>query len=293
MPRDPNILTSYPIHCFPGCERAPYQAIAQADRPACAMVTALAALERGEVLGGALASVSREEARVALTAMLAGYGVHPSRVALWTRAVNLEKAGCAEIPTVIAGLQLDPYQVYSLGELSVAGGVLNFAVGIGKTISAVAGAIAAVKPGRAQPSRLWVACPKNATGTWVKVRDSMKRVFHEVHIVSVDNLHNAVGLSSVPGGVIIFDEAHKLGAPTTRRTKAAHEVRRAFEVGFCLTGTLLHGGVEKAMSVMDLAVPGLGLFSTRWTIGRQFNCIIKKRVGERMKASLVKPANKD
>ncbi len=79
---------------------------------------------------------------------------------------------------------------------------------------------------------------------------------------------------------------------TRKRIRIAHKLRLKFDFGLCLTGTLLHAGIEKTLSIQDLAVPGLALFSSRWKCGEHFHCLVKKRIGARTVTALEKPTGK-
>jgi SNF2 family DNA or RNA helicase len=169
----------------------------------------------------------------------------------------------------VAGVTLDKYQVDGVKfALEHDGAVLGYRVGLGKTLTALSAALtwAAV-----DKTRCWIVAPLNAHPTWKRYLSVLQTAFNEMRLVSVDSLHKFA--SAAPdGGVIIFDEAHQLGGANTRRTKAAHQVRLGFRFGICLTGTLLHAGPEKVLSVLDLAVPGSSLFQDPIEFGRYFDC---------------------
>lgn len=172
---------------------------------------------------------------------------------------------------------LDAYQKDALCGLRAAGGVLAMGCGLGKTVTAIAAAKLAYLAG-ASSSRCWIVCPLNAVGTWEAVREYLLDAFHSVEIVSMDSAHKCAGLNPAPGGVIIYDEAHMLGDASARRTKAAHQLRGAFDFGLALTGTLLHAGIGKALSVMDLGVPGLAGFTRTDAAAEHFGCLFPQTI---------------
>ena len=138
-------------------------------------------------------------------------------------------------------------------------------------------------------NRLWIVCPLNAMPAWHRAKPLFATLFKEVIIISQDSLHKLEkGITNI-GGVLIVDEAHGFGSAKARRTKAAHAIRSKFDACFCLTGTFLHGGIEKALSIQDLAVPGLARFASRWTCGEYFKCLVQVVVGGRTVTELKKP----
>ena len=173
--------------------------------------------------------------------------------------------------------ELDGYQKDALCSMRAAGGVLAMGCGLGKTLTAIAAAKLAFLAG-ASSRRLWVVCPLNAVQTWEDVRGYLADAFDDVQIISMDSAHKCVGLNPLPGGVIIFDEAHMLGDASARRTRAAHQLRAAFDFGLALTGTLLHAGIGKALSVMDLAVPGLAVFTRTDSAAEHFGCLFPQTI---------------
>ncbi len=266
---------SYPAD-LPG---APMQCIGNADRPVCAATAALAALLRGATLGGAAKKLREEQVHNSLYDGLKGRGVPPARALLWAKAVNGLRIGPMPVQD-LAGKTLSQYQCTSAGMLSRAGGVLALGVGLGKTLTALLAAKWAATCADGASSRLWIICPLSAMfDAWEPYREWAEVYFAEVKIISMDSAHKLMGADKRLGGVVIFDEAHLVGRMTARRTKAAHEIRTAFDFGLCLTGTLLHGGVEKAMTVLDLAVPGAAQFATKWRAGEYFGCLEKNHFG--------------
>jgi hypothetical protein len=197
------------------------------------------------------------------------------RAALWAETINGAKAEL-EVEESCNGLALSGYQSAAIRTLGKAGGILALDTGLGKTLSTTAAALGYAKCG--YDKRCYILAPVNAMGAWKAYLPILEQAFDEVAIYSIDSLHKAKGLASEPGGVLILDEVHLLGVETAKRTKEAHSLRKCFDVGIGLTGTLLTGGVEKALSAIDLAVPGAALFSSVWTAGDYFECLVRKEV---------------
>lgn len=81
-------------------------------------------------------------------------------------------------------------------------------------------------------------------------------------------------------GVLVHN-CHLQGHFTAARTKNAHTLRLRSKAGLCLTGTLLHAGIIKSLSVQDLAIPGSSGFGNRWAAGEHFHCLVRKVIGGR------------
>lgn len=266
------------------------QAVHHADRPACALAAAWADFEtRGYLLGEAK-GISPTAAFTMLTDSIKSIGVDVQTMGNWVHEGLLKRSPVRhhELPQQLGGMTLSQYQVDAALHMTTAGGVLGLGCGLGKTLvmAAITHALATQNPGRR--NRIFVICPLNAVPTW-KAAQSMFPQGSEVHIVSMDSAHHLAGADL--GGVVIFDEAHLLGEQETRRTKACHELRTKMDAGFCLTGTLLHGGVHKALSVMDLAIPGAAGFTSRWKAGEHFHCLVRKPIGGRTVTVLERPKN--
>jgi len=258
------------------------QAVSSADRPVCALTAALAAFIAGRKIGGILPAGS---VSAAILDELARMGVPRERATTWAKAIN--RSGSERrlaIERSFNGFALDQYQLDTVEAMSPAGGVIAMGTGLGKTLTA----ICAVNDLSPKGQRLWIACPLNAMGSWLRHKAALLEWgWASVDIVSLDSLHK-VHLAS-DGGAIILDECHLLGQTTARRTKAAHTVRLGFDVGIGLTGTFLHGGVEKTLSMMDLAVPGSALFASRWGAGEYYACLVRKDIGGRKLTALERP----
>jgi hypothetical protein len=258
------------------------QCVSSADRPWCSLINCLANL--GNLKGVGLRLDHTQQA-MACHRALGTYDIPPERSQQWADALAGEKLGAPRTAEV-GGMTLDIYQMNAIARMTSAGGVMALSCGLGKTPAAIAAAFHMTQ-GEADP-RLWIVCPINAFPTWRRWLPYLTGRFGEVRIISMDSLHKAHP-SAAEGGVIIFDEVHLLGVTKAKRTQEAHRIRRAFDYGLCLTGTLLHGGIEKTLSILDLAVPGLARFANRWNAGEYFNCLVKKDLGGRKVTSLVRP----
>jgi len=255
------------------------QCVGGSDRPVCALTNCLSTPSS---LGGLARLLTVEQREGACLRALEAHDVPASRARLW--ADSLTGARLGRPPNgAIGSLTLDPYQLDTIGGMLEGGGVMALSCGLGKTAPAILAAVQMAAGGR-----LWICCPINAFPTWRRWLPELHHNFTEVRIISVDSMHKAFP-DAATGGVVIFDEVHMLGVTKTARTQEAHRIRRAFDYGLCLTGTMLHGGIEKTLSILDLAVPGLARFANRWEAGSYFNCLVKKDLGGRKVTSLVRP----
>jgi hypothetical protein len=279
----------------------PPQPLAGADRPMCALSAAAASVARGLPVGGAGRHLTTDQILASLRRSCEmTYGLDWSRVALWARGLGFERLG-DYLPAdprawggfvPLPGITLDQYQIDALRHMTVAGGVLAMGCGLGKTYTAMAAANVARATGLlSNETRLWIFAPVNAHSVWAKQVPMLQACgWSETVIVSIDQIHKMTALPRT-GGVAIFDEVHMLGDTSARRTESAHEVRQAFDFALCLTGTLLHAGIEKSLSILDLAVPGAARFSSRWKCGEFFHVLSEFRLATGRKVSrLEKPA---
>jgi hypothetical protein len=250
------------------------------DRPWCALVNCLSVADR---IGGVGRHLTEDQRIDASLRGLESYDVPRERSLRWALALSGQRLPPVTDPKV-GDITLDAYQIQTVNEMLCAGGVMALSCGLGKTAVAVRAALQACP----HTKRLWICCPINAFSTWRRWLPFLQAHFTEVRIISIDSLHKAYP-SADEGGVVIFDEVHLLGVTKAQRTDHAHRIRRAFDVGFCLTGTLMHGGIEKVLSIRDLAVPGLAQFANRWECGSYFNCLVKKDLGGRKVTSLARP----
>lgn len=249
------------------------QGTANADRMACAMTAAYASLLRGDPPLGVLRGES-DPLKVVEDDMLATFDVPADRLRFWAETLNGAKIDRASIPTELGGLALSSYQLDAVARLGPAGGGLALGVGLGKTISACAYAHAI------GAQSIILICPLNAMPTWHK---NWQMLPVKPTMCSLDSAHNLKG--HPPVDLIIFDEAHLQGRRQADRTKEAHKLRLKARSGLALTGTLLHAGIEKALSVLDLCTPGASLFSNTWAAGEHFRCLVRGEHG----TSLAKP----
>ncbi len=97
--------------------------------------------------------------------------------------------------------------------------------------------------------------------------------FSEVFVVSIDSLHKFEPGFPSSGGVLLIDEAHLLGGKGARRTKHAMKLRLKMDYGLNLTGTMFHGGVPRAMTLLNLAIPGLAAFASEYSAAAYFGCL--------------------
>lgn len=275
----PNPQISYYL---PGLAGAGPQAVSNADRPLCALMAAYHAAGMGERVKerGVAVGVAR------IMECLAEKNIPVERVELWAKGLEGQTLEDFK-PVAIEGYELSSYQVSTIRRIRHGGSVLNLAPGLGKTLPATAAAAYVAKRYNAA-SRCWVVCPLNAFAAWREFEPYLKTVFADVLIVSIDSLHKAPAANV--GGVLIMDEAHQAGEDRAGRTKKAHNIRPMFDWCFALTGTLQHGGIQKALSVLDLTVPGATLFSSKWRAGEHFRCLTKKDIGGRSVTGFVKPA---
>lgn len=259
-----------------------------ADRPLCAVVAALASWNGANVthpscgLWGAARAQPAEWVREWAERET---DLPWERLQEWAMAVRAPEVGLAD--PGLAGwefplrdgrvLKLDAYQREAVRKATPMGSLLSFTMGLGKTVTGLALARAYLALGHASTPRLYVVAPVNAMDAWESSLPSVRAYFSEIELVSQDILHRLEGLPST-GGVIIYDEAHCLGMTTARRTQAAHVLRTKFDCGICLTGTALHAGVEKTLSMADLCVPGMGSFSSRWKMGEYLGTLHSKMV---------------
>ena len=281
---------TYP-HPLPG---AGLQAVHGADRPVCAAVAALAAWHRGGALLGTARRLTRAEQGRVLLSALDERGIPAQRAETWCRGIAATPLReCydphAAMPRTLAGLTPSQYQIDAALDLTVAGGLLGMAVGLGKTITSLYAAIAYTRQRWASKERLWIFCPLNAMGAWARYTAEMKTHFEDVRVVSIDSAHKLIGADRAAGGVLIIDEVHNAGHGTARRTKALFDIRLAFDTCIGLTGTLLHAGVEPALTMLDLAIPGAAGFATRWRAGDAFQCLVRKELGSRVVLTLANP----
>jgi len=213
------------------------------------------------------------------------FGVTEENVERWANSINGEKF-TQDFPSTAMGLTPDSYQISAIQGLSASGGVIGAFMGAGKTLMATLAAIGESVNGA---ERCWIVCPLNAFPAWERARDAeLSNYFKEVKVMSKDSAHKYTAVSR--GDVLIVDEIHHAGSAKARRTQSLHTIRSKFRFGIGLTGTVAHGGVEKAASMMDLGVPGRALFTSKWEVGAAFNCLAQKDLGNRKVMALERPS---
>jgi SNF2 family DNA or RNA helicase len=268
---------------------AKLQAAGNADRVLCALTAAAASWVRGNDLRGSFTGMSDKDIEAAFAQVQKSCSVPQYRFENWVNALNGHLIPPMSASFNVNGMSLDAYQIDGIDKLSCAGGVMAFDVGLGKTITGINAALQYVAQSFASNERLWIVCPLIAMGAWKPYVSFLQGHFKDVQIISVDSAHKCTAARSDLGGVLILDECHQIGTANARRTKAVHALRPLFDVGLCLTGTLLHAGIENTLSIMDAAVPGGAQFANRWAAGEQFACLIKQKLGGRTVTNLAKP----
>lgn len=268
---------------------SPLQATGNADRALCALTTAAASFASGTPLRGQASGCTDEQIEELFEDVQRRCHVPQHRFENWVNALLGHTVPPMVLPYDVNGLIASDYQIAGVNRLSVAGGIMAFDVGLGKTLTAINAALHYQQTGLCSASRLWIICPLIAMTAWTGYLPFLRKHFTEVQIISVDSAHKCVAVQSALGGMLIVDECHAIGDASARRTKALHAIRPLFDCCLCLTGTLLHAGIEKTLSVLDCAVPGGALFSSRWKAGEYFHCLIKQKLGGRTVTNLAQP----
>ncbi len=266
------------------------QGAANADRPICAMTTAYALVLGGTPLRGEWKDIPLTKQKEDIELWFLNNDVSPTLAHLWARGVMGSRLDVTSLPSSCGSFTLDPYQVSAIAHLTVAGGLIGMAPGLGKTVTATAAAIHYARIRPLCKTRCWISAPLNALSVWNRWIPLLKEHFNDVRVLSRDSLHKHASAENI-GGVLIFDEIHGNRHQTATRTKNAHKLRSVFDIGIGLTGTVLHGGVEGVLSMLDLCVPGSALFANRWAAGEFFHCLVRKTFGSRTATSLVAPLN--
>lgn len=164
------------------------------------------------------------------------------------------------------------YQYFAANAMSSAGGVLAMGCGTGKTLTAELYALGVSGKLRGKPCI--IATTLTAFDAWRPYLDRFKSMgYSAVHLVSIDSLHKFEPAFPSSGGLLILDESHLLGAVTARRTKHAMRLRLKVDDALCLSGTMFHGGIPRALTNMNLAVPGLAGFSSAYNAAQHFGCL--------------------
>jgi hypothetical protein len=277
---------SYSLSPWDGCENAKLQAVSTADRPLCAAVVAYASYLRTGRIFGTLATCDAAEIRAWVDDVCFKHSVDLVDFCRWTNALSGYKFDTQWVPASALGLTMDPYQWTAIRALTCGGGVIGAFMGAGKTLMGVCAAIGHLKGEHGE--RCWIFCPLNAIPAWEDARDrALSAHFGEVKIISIDSAHKYTAVAK--GDVMIVDEVHRAKSHKSRRASSLHTIRSRFAFGIMLTGTFVHAGVAAALSIKDLAVPGLALFATTWTAGETFKCIVRKNIGSREVSQLEAP----
>jgi hypothetical protein len=292
---------SFSINHWPGCAKAKLQAVVTADRKLCAAVTAMASYGATGKLYGTLQGKDLAEVLAWVHDTCLEQNVSQSNFLMWADCLaHGTKFDASRAPTHLRGIgpgetdiDLDPYQINTIKGLLAGGGAIGAFMGAGKTAMATSAAVGHIENERSEeevprPGRCWISCPLNAMPTWERAkRHELSRYFAEVKIISIDSMHKYTSVAD--GDVLIVDEAHRAGSGAARRTKALHKIRSRFRFAILLSGTFVHAGVAAALSVKDLAIPGMALFARTWTAGETFDCLVRKKLGARTVTSLEKP----
>lgn len=301
-------------------------AVVNADRPWCGVLAAIGTCALPQAMGGPatlggkvgtnyVRDIHIDEAmKAAVDALSTMNGTSDrNRQVAWAQSISGDLVD-SDIPVRIdvMGKQLDPYQSDDVRKLTPAGNVLAYNVGLGKTITAISMAerlliqamrmwydddrIVSTHPVNVRPElNVTVVCPLNAMPVWndPAVMAWMTSTLHATYyVVSADSLHKVQSLQRNGPSVLIVDEAHYFGMWTAERTRLIHKLRFQFDACLTLTGSMLHAGPEKVLSILDLTCPGAALFGNKWEFGRAFECLVEKRIGPVTKKTVGKPAAK-
>jgi hypothetical protein len=245
---------------------------ASADRPWCALIAAcLSSARLGGVIGTATCRGMDVYSLVARAASIDPAGV-PRHLAGHAR-----RPAPSHIPEALGPFTLDAYQLDAVRRMRPGGVILDYKVGLGKTLTALA-CLRQVLGGAAYRYAL-VVCPLNAMPTWKDaIRWAASELICHIDVVSADSLHTVAGLKVGEGAALIIDEAQYFGSVSAERTKQAHALRWKFSCGILLTGSMLTAGPDKALSLLDLCCPGAAGFANKWDLGRAFSAVVEKPI---------------
>lgn len=262
----------------------PRQALPRSDWPVQSAVAALA----GDKFFGPLASSARE----VLRAWLLSQEIPADRLDHWIRAL---RGQFVYIPGDRSSARFNPFdhQEEAVRAMSCAGGIMNLGCSLGKTLATEVYVNAVAARFRGKP--LVLASTRTALdgGAWDAYIPRFEALgFSKVWQVSIDSLHKFEPGFPSAGGLLVIDEAHMLGGAKARRTKHAMALRLKMDDALLLTGTLFHGGLERALTVMNLAIPGLAAFASTFQAAAFFNCLHQKTVGDQKYWEITKPTGK-
>jgi hypothetical protein len=188
------------------------------------------------------------------------------------------------VPDVM-GMQLDPYQRDAVHRAPESGVILDYKVGLGKTITAMALARKMFENRLlgvgTSARRLLVVCPLNAEAVWLDpkmVAWVCDNITNDYTVISADSLHKLSAIAAHPNSVVIFDEAQYFNNWSAERTRAAHRLRWQFTSAILLTGSFLTAGPEAVLSLLDLCCPGASTYGNKWGLGRAFSSTIQKPI---------------
>jgi Helicase conserved C-terminal domain len=291
-----------PSRAFPEVPSSP-QSTRDATRPVSSLAIFVAYLLSGNKLRGTYADTPMEQINKEIQFACLKYNVDPDRLFDWAQDLLLDNSATLSdedrekfVPKFIKGknFYLREYQHKRAAWAACRlGCILALGCGLGKSGTATAAAIGAVRSGKAKNTRCHILAPVNAMPQWKPYMIDLKEVFEEVLVLSIDSAHNYRNIPQNLGGVVIFDELHKLKSDDSRRGEACEKMRNAYEWACGLTGTLFHAGAEGLLRVQDIVLPGLSRFLNKWSFGDAFNCIYEKQVGKRTKRSIAMPSDKD
>ncbi len=239
------------------------QTMARSDWPYFAAMSALAS---EDVYGPHSKAVVRD--------WLKAHDIPYARQDYWLEAHSGKRTIC---DSVVGTLYCpEAYQVFAASSMSVAGGVLAMGCGLGKTLTAEVYAAAVATKLQGRP--VVIATTLTAFDAWTVYIPRFKDMgYSDVFLVSIDSLHKFEPGFPSAGGLLILDESHLLGGTTARRTKHALALRLKMDDALCLSGTLFHGGIPRALTNMNLAVPGLAAFSSQFNAANHFGCLQEVR----------------
>lgn len=252
------------------------QTMARSDWPYFAAMSALAS---PETFGPHSKSVVRD--------WLRAHDVPYERQDYWLEALHGRKTNVDGVTGTLFVPEV--YQVFAANGMSGAGGVLALGCGLGKTLTAELYA-AAVAP-KLRARSVVIATTLTAFDAWKPYIPRFKAMgYSEVFQVSIDSLHKFEPGFPSAGGLLILDESHLLGGTTARRTKHALALRLKMDDALCLSGTLFHGGIPRALTNMNLAIPGLAAFSSQFNAANHFGCLKEVRDPQGMRHwKIIKP----
>ncbi len=279
----------------------PKQSIPRSDWPIYAAVTALSTMPR-ELSDGP----SDTKIQSVLRSWLNAQDIPNSRLDLWLEALastpgTISTPVPPPVPEPEPGKYVkvpDPYQFYAANEMSCAGGVFALGCGLGKTLTTEIVIDSLAKKYAGKPLILTSTKTALEGDAWDPYLPRFRKMgFSEVFVVSIDSLHKFEPGFPSNGGVLVIDEGHLLGAGSARRTKHAMALRLKVDYCLLLSGTMFHGGVSRAMTTLNLAIPGNACFASLMSAASYFNCIKEVRYQDNGKEvvrhKIVRPGGED